>query len=60
MKNIFFVIMVCLLMACSIHQVKTASSNQIKDFGQDIKVIVAGEDFDISNQLSRHIQAMQH
>lgn len=49
--------MVCLLTACSTHQIKTVSSNQIKDFGQDIKVVVTGEASDISSQLSRHIQA---
>ena len=55
--KIHFFILVCILTACSTHQVKTASSDQIKDFGQDIKVIVTGGSSDISNQLSRHIQA---
>jgi len=57
MKYILFVVMVCILTACSTHQVKTESSSQIKDFGQDIKVVVTGGSTDISNQLSRHIQA---
>lgn len=57
MKNILFVILICILTACSTHQIKTASSNHIKDFGQDIKVAVTGSPSDISDQLSRHIQA---
>lgn len=57
MKRTLFVIMACVLTACSTHQVRTASSDQIKGFGQDIKVIVTGESSDISDQLSRHIRA---
>jgi len=57
MKYILFIVMVYTLTACSTHQIKTESSSQIKDFGQDIKVVVTGGSTDISNQLSRHIQA---
>jgi len=57
MKNALFVIMAFVLTACSTHQLKTASTNPIKYFGQDIKVVVTGASSDISNQLSRYIQA---
>jgi len=57
MRNTFFVILIGILTACSTHQIKTASSNHIKEFGQDIKVVITGGSSDISNQLSRHIQA---
>jgi hypothetical protein len=57
MKIALFSVLLWLLTACSTHQIKTESSNHIKDFGQDIKVVVTGGSSDISNQLSRHIQA---
>jgi hypothetical protein len=57
MKTTLYAIMLCLLTACSTHQVKIASPTLIKNLGQDIKVTVTGGASDISNQLSRHIQA---
>ena len=58
MKNTLFIVMACILTACSTHHINTLSSIRIKDFGQDIKVVVIGGTPDISNQLSRHIQAL--
>jgi len=57
MRNIICIVMICLIQACSTHELKTASSTQIKSYGMNIKLVVSGDNKDIVDQLSRHIQA---
>jgi len=46
-----------ILTACSSHQLKTASSENVSSYGKDIKLNVTGEDAEIVDKLARYIQA---
>ncbi|NOV30062.1 DUF4410 domain-containing protein [Methylomonas sp. ZR1] len=46
-----------ILSACSTHQLKTISSENVSSYGKDIKLDVSGENLEIVDKLRRYIQA---
>lgn len=57
MKILSLILSVLILTACSTHQLKTASSENVSSYGKDIKLNVTGENREIADKLTRYIQA---
>jgi hypothetical protein len=56
-KILSLILSLLFLTACSTHQLKTASSENVSIYGKDIKLNVTGENAEIVDKLTRYIQA---
>ncbi|WP_190303109.1 MULTISPECIES: DUF4410 domain-containing protein [Methylomonas] len=57
MKLSSLILSVLILAACSTHQLKTASPENVSSYGKDIKLNVTGAHSEIVDKLTRYIQA---